>query len=248
MDLRSILHRNGFTPKEADVYLASLELGMAPISVIAKKARVQRTTTYEVLKKLSEKGIAEFFLRKRTRYYSVLPPKLLLARLRSSADELESALPALTAISNEIVHKPRITFYEGKEDLRRLYLDCLRAKGDICNYFQPDATIRYFGWDWLRGEMVTKLIEKGMRVRVIMPPSAWAKRFLQERESADRRQKIIAGKHAPFRNEVVIYDDTVAHFSFDDDFAFLIQSKDVADTHRAVFNLAWESGSLTHNA
>lgn len=244
MQLSTILQHNGFTQKEADVYLAALQLGMAPISVIAKKAGLRRSTAYEILQKLSAKGFAEFFVRKHTRYYSVLPPKVLLERIHECARELEFALPNLVAIHNEMVNRPRITFYEGKEDLKRLYIDVLEAKGEVLNYFMPEITIKYFTEEWLKQKMIEKLLNNEMRVRVIMPDSPQARSFLKERESVLRKQKIVEGAQQIFKNEIVIYDDKVMHFSFDEDFAFLIQSKDVADTHKAIFNLAWESSSL----
>jgi hypothetical protein len=239
MKIETILQHNGFSAKEAAVYLATLELGMAPISVVARKSGLKRSTASEILQRLSEKGIAEFFVRKKTRYYSVLSPKSLLQRQKDSVGQLETVIPELAAIHNEVVHKPRITFYEGKGDLQRLYLDCLLSKGEICNYFQPDATVEYFGMEWLQSHMMRKLVDQKMDVRVIMPSTPLAARFKKARESGSRQQRITT--KAPFQNEVVIYDDKVAHFSFGDDFAFLIQSKDVADTHRAIFELAWES-------
>lgn len=244
MNIPVLLGHFGFTAKEAGVYLATLELGMAPVSVVARKARLERTTTYEILQKLSAKGFAEFFVRKKTRYYSVLPPRQLLERFSGYVGELEAALPEMTAIENAIVGKPRITFYEGKEDLRRLYLDCLKAaKGEILNYFQPEITIKYLGWEWMKSHMVDRLQEEKLRVRVIMPDTPMSKCFLQQRESTLRRQRI-APAQMVFRNEVVIYENKVQIFSFEEDFAFLIESRDVAETQRALFELAWESGLL----
>ena len=52
MDIRITLTQLGLSEKEADVYLAALELGMAPASVIAKKSRIKRTTVHEILKRL----------------------------------------------------------------------------------------------------------------------------------------------------------------------------------------------------
>jgi sugar-specific transcriptional regulator TrmB len=54
----------GFSLNEEKVYLACLELGLAPISVIAKKANLKRTTVYEVIKKLAKKGVSELFFEK----------------------------------------------------------------------------------------------------------------------------------------------------------------------------------------
>ena len=247
MDISATLHQLGLTDKEALVYLATLEIGMAPISVIAKKSKLRRSTAYEILKKLSEKGIAEFFVRKNTRYYSVVPPKLLIEKFRSSLAQLEIALPEMLAISNQIVHKPRITFYEGKEDLARLYLDVLTAKGEIRNYFLPEAMFRYFSRDWLQTEIIEKLVELKKRVRVIMPDSADARAFLKDRQSDLRHQRLIASSMMQFKNEMAVYDGKVVIFSFEEDFAFLIESKDVAELQAVIFDLAWESALLNLN-
>ncbi len=92
--------------------------------------------------------------------------------------------------------------------------------------------------------MAEQLVERGLSVRVIMPDTPWARKFVAQREAPLRRQRIIAGKDQPFRNEVGIYDDKVMHFSYEEDFAFLIQSRHVADTHRAIFDLPWGSAGL----
>ena len=244
MDISVTLHQLGLTDKEALVYLATLEIGMAPISVIAKKSKLRRSTAYEILKKLSEKGIAEFFVRKSTRYYSVIPPKLLVEKFRSSLIQLEKALPEMLAISNQIVHKPRITFYEGKEDIARLYLDVLTAKGEIRNYFLPEAMFRYFSREWLQTEIIEKLVELKKQVRVIMPDSTISRTFLKERHSDLRQQRLIAQTKMQFKNEMAVYDNKVVSFSFEEDFAFLIESRDVAELQSVIFDLAWESALL----
>ena len=244
MDLSQILQSNGFTQKEAIVYLASLEIGMAPASVIARKAGLPRSSCYEMLLKLSAKGYAEFFVKKSTRYYSVVPPKLLLQKLSNNMKHLADSIPEFTAIQNDIVHKPKISFYEGKEDLRRIYIDVIEATGLVLNYFHPEAAIAYFGEEWLKKEMMDRIEEKKMDVRVIMPDTLKARLYLKARESVIRKQRIAQGSEHLFRNEVVIYEDTVMHFSYEDDFAFLIKSKHVAETHRSIFNLAWESSLL----
>ena len=98
MNANTALMQLGLSQKEIAVYFSALELGMAPISVIARKARLKRSTVSEILQRLSEKGLAEFFVRKKTRFYSVVPPKLLLERYKSSVDQLEASLPEMLEI------------------------------------------------------------------------------------------------------------------------------------------------------
>lgn len=52
MQLTTILQENGFTAKEAKIYLAALELGNAPASSIARHCGENRVTVYTILKDL----------------------------------------------------------------------------------------------------------------------------------------------------------------------------------------------------
>jgi sugar-specific transcriptional regulator TrmB len=47
----------GLTEKEVRVYLVDLELGSKPVKKITKMAKITRPTTYEIIKKLKEKGL-----------------------------------------------------------------------------------------------------------------------------------------------------------------------------------------------
>lgn len=121
----------GFSENEEKVYLACLELGLAPISVIAKKANLKRTTVYEIIKKLAKKGVSEFFLKNNIHFYTVLAPNKLYNKLKSNLRSFQEELPKLNAIHNEISYKPKVRFYEGKEDISRIYLDAIKKWNSV---------------------------------------------------------------------------------------------------------------------
>ena len=58
MNLEKELQEVGLQEKEAKVYIAMLELGRATAQDIAKKADVNRATTYFVMENLMKKGLA----------------------------------------------------------------------------------------------------------------------------------------------------------------------------------------------
>ena len=51
------LRKLGLREKEVRVYLTGLELGPSSVQVIAKRAKITRPTTYEIIKTLKEKGL-----------------------------------------------------------------------------------------------------------------------------------------------------------------------------------------------
>lgn len=244
MDIRITLTQLGLSEKEADVYLTTLELGMSPASVIARKSKIKRTTVHEILGRLSEKGLVEYFMRKHTRYFSVLSPKSLVEKYEGHVADLRSSLPALLAVENRIVGKPKVSYFEGKEDLRRLYLDPLNQSGEVLNYFDPAKVLGYFGEPWLRNHVIKTRVERKIQVRVIMPDSPLAHRFRERGAKELRTAKIITEPAINFPNEIYIYGNRFSVFSFDDDMAMLIESADVVKTQRAIFELAWSSAKL----
>ena len=244
MDPRTILHHLGLSEKEIAVYLGLLELGMAPVSIIARKAKLKRPTTYLILKELTGKGMAECFLRNRIRTYSVLSPAALYERFQGHMEEFKRALPQMMAVENQLVKKPRITFYEGKEEVRRLYLDVLTSKGDVLNYFLPDKAYEYFGEDWVNTEHIAVRVKRGIRIRAIMPDSQWARQYAPRNTKELRTVKLITDPSLTFTNETFIYDHKISIFSFEEDFALLIESTETAQAQRTMFELAWGSGLL----
>lgn len=234
----------GLSEKEADVYLATLELGMSPASVIARKAQLKRTTVHEILNRLSERGLVEYFVRKQTRYFSSLPPRALVDKYEKHVGDLKEALPNLLAVENRIVGKPKVSFYEGKEDLRRLYLDPLSQSAEVLNYFDPEKLFGYFGESWVQQSAIDERVRLGIPVRVIMPDSPLARRFLSRGPKEKRNARIVRDAKAYFPNEIYIYGDRFSIFSFDDNMALMIESVDVVKTQRAIFELAWSSEKL----
>lgn len=244
METRNILLHLGLSEKESTVYFAALELGMAPVSIVARKARLKRPTTYLILKDLAKKGMAECFLKNKIRYYSVQSPMALYQTYQTHMEEFKRALPEMMAVENQLVKKPKITFYEGKEEVRRLYLDVLTSRSEILNYFLPDEAYRYFGEEWVNTEHIAERVKRGIRLRAIMPDSPWSRRYVPRSTKELREVRIITDPKLTFTNETYIYDNKISIFSFDGDFALLIESADVAQAQRTLFELAWGNAIL----
>ncbi len=234
----------GFSENEEKVYMACLELGMAPISVIAKKANLKRTTVYEVIKKLAKKGVSEYFLKNNVRFYSVISPNKLYNKLKANLRNFQEELPRLNAIHNEIAYKPKVRFYEGREDILRVYLEVINnnQEKEFRNYFMPEQTLDYLGYDWVMKNFIDTDNFRAIKVRTIAPHTS--KDLSEINTYKNREMRVIKDPNVSFKNEVYIYDNKVATFSFDEDFAFVIESKKVADTEKAIFDLAWESAGL----
>lgn len=110
------------------------------------------------------------------------------------------------------------------------------------NYFMPEQTIKYFGTEWVMKNIIETENFSQIKIRTIAPQST--EDLSEINKYKNRKMRIISNPKIAFKNEVYIYDNKVATFSFDEDFAFVIESKKVADTEKAIFDLAWESAGI----
>ncbi len=240
------LQNFGFSKKEEKIYLACLELGLAPVSVIAQKAKIKRTTVYEVIKNLCEKGFGEFLLKENVKFYRVIAPNKLYNHFKANLRGFQEELPHLNAIYNEITYKPKIRFYEGRKDIEKLYLDVIfDNKGkEFCNYFMPEQVFNYFSLDFILHKFADTPEFRQTKIRTITSQTNITNFTSEMSQYKNREMRVMKDENSFFKNEIYIYDDKVVTFSFDENFAFITQSQAVADTQKKIFDLAWHSADI----
>src|SRR4030042_4852159 len=113
MPLVEALKQFGLTEKEAQIYLALLELGTASVQKIAQKAKVARPTTYDVLESLKNQQLASIFEKGKVKYYSPTDPASILEMAKLKNQAIKDAFPQLRVLYSLPSKKPAVKFYEG---------------------------------------------------------------------------------------------------------------------------------------
>ena len=120
-----MLQSYGFSDKEARVYLTCLELGSSIASTIARRAEVNRWTTYSILEDFKRRGIVSQNIQHEVQYFSVLPPDALFKREEEKYEKMKSALPELLAITQKYGSRPRTQFFEWLEGIKQIFGEVL---------------------------------------------------------------------------------------------------------------------------
>ena len=97
-DINSILTEFGLSDLEAKLYLACLELGAQPASILAKKSGLKRSHSYNILGTLIEKRIMQEYTKGSVRYFNSRPPKSILSILDHRKEEIENQKQKLLSI------------------------------------------------------------------------------------------------------------------------------------------------------
>lgn len=244
----------GFKEKEAKVYLALFEIGEAPALAIAKKATVNRPTTYFYLEELKKKGLARMVRRHGKTLFFAAPPqalrKYLQQRTRAITDiqkKLRAVAPELEALYQQAEIKPKIKLFEGRQGLLSIYEDLSKVDpkkdGEIFTFTSRTYVLEQFP------DMVEKMEEerakRGVWIRAIYSKLP-GENLLPHGEDKKYRRTFVtvpSGKF-PFSGSVHIYQNKVAFIALRRKLiGVLIENANVADTYRTIFRLAW-AGAL----
>lgn len=239
-DLLHILEAIGLQEKEAQLYLAGLQLGSAPASEYAKATSINRITAYNMLEQMVRDGHFAVIKKMRGKWYAPVGPEYIALEARKNADALQRALPELRSMRGKQERKPHVRFFEGWEGMRHVYEDTLTAKTELLN-FSNSAVIRRH-WKSYDDEYVAERVSRGIHLRGIAPDDAAGRRVHGEDKEKLREFRLVSASAFDFGNEINIYDHKVAICSFGsepDMFAVIIESKEVADTQRQIFEMAW---------
>lgn len=248
----SQLQRFGLNAKEASVYLALLELG-EPVAVtpVSKRAKINRTTTYDILLTLEKKNLVINHVHKKLHYYSAEKPEKLIAylkerarRLLERAEEVETLLPELKSIHNAIPNKPRVQFFEGVEGLLHVYEDTLTSSEEIRAYASDQANQAavpgYFP------KYYHRRTAKKIPIRAIFPDSPQDR----ERHALDKielRKSLLVPKSVMnFTPEINFYDNKIMIADWKEKLGIIIESEEIANVFKQSFDLAWEAAKKHH--
>ena len=228
----------GLSEKEACIYLACLELGSQPATKIAKVARLNRVTTYDILEKLIGKGFVNFMVKKNVKFFSSIDPELLHSETQRHTDMLKITLPKLKRIKTGLKH-PQVQYFEGIEGIKAIYADTLTSKTEILNYANS-REIRNF-WPEYDSEYVGKRVKKKIHLKGIAPEDEYGKRVHAADKTNHREIRLVEAAKFDFTNEINIYDNKVAIVSLRGELiGMIIESEEIANTQRAIFQMAWE--------
>ncbi len=237
MELEKILQGIGFRLPEARVYLATLELGEAIASDIAKKTKMKRPSVYVILRDLIRQGYISSYTRKKVTRFVAQDPQKIITNAKDKAKKAESKLPELEALyKNEDASKPRIQYYEGIDGLIAIMEDTI-ITGNKTIFAWADVELAWNTLEDYYPTYIRRKNERNVKVDGVFVDNKIGRRFKSKGKIENREVYLIPEKDFPMSNEINIYDDKVAIISHKDLMGVIIQNREIADTQRSIYKI-----------
>ena len=244
----AFLETIGLTKKEADLYELLLKLGETPANEIIKQSKLKRATAYKTLYSLEKKGLVSHKDIKNIIRFRPEPPDKLMnfadkqhEEFDRAREDLRTMVPQLTSNYVLAVEKPIIRFYEGKEGIIQANLEILAEKKEILAYVYADETIDETMADFWKKYYKIRMRDK-IQVRAISPDNKASIQYKKRDAKELRTTYLVSQEQFPIHIEKNIVGNKVAFFSQENEklIATIIENNLIADTERAIFELAWK--------
>lgn len=248
-DFTSTLQLFGFSEEEVAVYIASLEFGTQPASIIAKKAHLKRGQTYNILSQLKDKGVIQEFTKNGVRQFSSQSPSTLLSLLSAREEEITvqkqkilQILPLLEKLRNPLITQPKVRFYQGVSGLKEVYNDTIKTPNKtmyaVCDFdhtFPAEHSKELHTWLW---NYTDRRAGRNVKFVGIVNKSKESDLAYKWRRKQKRTMKMLTDVYLPV--ELIIYGDKVALISTKEDMVgVIIEDKPIADMLRNMHQAIW---------
>lgn len=238
--------------KEARIYVANLMLGPATVQKIADQADIKRVTTYVILESLASLGLVSQSNQGKKTYFSAEDPislrRLLAKKEQQIADQktsFEGILPELQSLKNMPSESPGVKFYDGAEGIRTVmatFLLSQKQKGvevvygisnlDLLHDFFPEIGARSVNPSRLDAGLPSKLIYTTTRGAI----------YASSDKQMDRESVYVPLDKYPIEGDLTIVGNQIVMLSLSGNkpIGITIESKELAHTMMALFNMAWD--------
>ena len=233
MDNERVLQKIGLSQNEAKVYLTLLKIGSAKAGKIAKECGLNRTSTYNSLRSLIDKGLVSYVIIGKIRWFQASPPSNLEVYLKNKMEVLEENLPDLEKIYRANRMESSVRLFKGNKGVRTVLEDIIstgRTNLILGSEGQLEERMPYYASRFTR-----RLKEKGIKVRSIV-------RSGRKGEVSEVSEVRFVPKNVESPMVTNIYGNKIALIIWSNPpEAIIIENEMAARAYRSYFELLWNS-------
>jgi len=239
MDIVAGLQNLGLTEKESKVYLALLQIGQTSAYSVAVKSGLKKPTTYVILDELVEKGLVSKIPRVKKKLFVARPPQEVFALAEERLKVAKGILPELSALTKLKWGKVHTRYFEGLEQVKNAYFDTLNYPGETIGWVS-EAPFKEISRDFWYKEYQPKRIKNDIHLRLIVPDTELMREYSSDDASKSKETRINRSDGYRPLSELLIYgDDRVVITSFEEMIALIIESKNIYELLKGIFEANW---------
>jgi len=236
MDIKSSLQECGLSDKEIAVYVALLPLGTVTVQEVVRKVGFPRTTVYNTLNYLAEKGLVSTIVKSGVNYFTAAAPEELVDRLEEKKKLVESVLPELKELKKAAKAPSRIEIFEGFKGVYSIISDVFRVRQQTYYFGCYKGSLKIL--KHLPAHARLLRLEKGIPAKIVIDPADEGVFHTEKYRKITEMRFLNSFKEFPAM--IFVYGDKVAMYTVKGELVgIIIQNKEFAQAMLMIFDMYW---------
>lgn len=232
--IEKTLEKIGLAQNEIKVYLTLTDQGSMKAGRISKLAHMDRSSAYNAIQMLLDKGFASYVLIGKVKWFQATGPQRILEYLKEQQDDVMAVLPELQERHKRKKIEGQVRLFKGIKGVKSVFLDIIRTGKP--NYVfgsegQFSEKMPEFAYQFDRMKK-----EKGIRTQLILRKG---RKELDSKTSDHKYLPSLAESPAVTN----IYGDKVAIIIWTDEpEGIIIENAAAAKAYKSYFDFMWKHG------
>ena len=240
MQVEKVLEKLGFSPNEIKVYLTLNDHGSTKAGRVSKLAKIDRSSCYNSIKILQEKGLVSYVLIGKIKWFQAAGPKRLLEYIKEQEDDVLSIIPELQSRHKAAKIEGQVRLFRGIKGIKSIFLDIIRTGEDNFVFGSEGQFAEVMPEFALQFDRLKR--EKGIKTYMIMRQD----RFNDKNKIYKLDQKVSIHRFIPSRYEspVVtnIYGNKIALIIWTSEpEGIIIENPAAAKSYKSYFDFMWDN-------
>ncbi|MDP3997260.1 MAG: helix-turn-helix domain-containing protein [bacterium] len=249
MTIERALASLNINPREAAIYMASLELWPSTVQEIANKLKQNRITVHSAIDQLIAKGLLYESRKGKRRLIVPEKPDALHKIVRKRQHELntlehslKNATKLLSSIHSSTGNVPSVKIYEDVSGFKRMLEDTLNAKSEVLVFSNVALLAELVGANYLENYFKLRAHNE-IHTRLIFPPGEFAARVNKKAAQYNIEVRYLPPEFK-WQSGIFAWDDYIAILSYTGKklTCTIIENENIAQFYRdVIFKLCWQN-------
>ena len=232
MNVEKVLEKVGFSPNEIKVYLILNNKGSKKAGTIAKSVRIDRSSCYNALKLLLEKGFVSYVIIGKVKWFQATGPKRLLDYVKEQEEDVKSILPSLHEKHKAGKVEGQVRLFKGEKGIQTIFLDIIRTGKN--NFV--------FGSE---GQFIERMTDFAYKFDLLKKEKKIYTKLITRKDKKELKSKTSEYMYLPNISEspavTNIYGNKIAIIIWTDDpEGIIIENEAAAKAYKSYFDVLWK--------
>jgi len=243
------LSKLGLSPVEIKVYQILNREGSLLAGRLAKLSESNRSNCYDALKRLIEKGLVSYVMKKNKKYFQSTGSESILNLVNTKRAQMENDIQIQENLAKQVIRelkaknpkcqRQRTEIYETSRGIIKLLDDMIKEKKEILILGVGGDISEIL--DYYLPRFHNQRIKEKISLKIILEESLRETRGKKLNNMKYTKVRFLPKQYGSI-NTTNIYGDKIAIMIWSaNPTGILVENKEVADAHKKQFNLVWQT-------